>query len=206
MLDCDNASLFYMVTKVLFVKNSLDGFAAAYAAWVKLRQSAIFLPVDPTEPPYTELGSRALKLKSEKLPLMTDEDVIFLLGFCYPLPILEQMHSIGVLSVIDHHPESVTSYKGVNWFKSERSDYSTCAQAWQYWHPDVIVPDLLAYVSDHTIGETNRHPETKTVIEALSKYPKDLVMWHTYCQAPSVPEFSRRLLAYSNDPTVSFTL
>lgn len=195
-----------MVTKVLFDKLSLDGFGAAYAAWEKLRQSAIFLPVDSAEIPYSVVGSKTLWLKTEKLPVMTDEDVIFLLGFCYPLPILEQMHSIGVLSVIDHHEESVAQYKGLPWFRCDRSDYSTSAQAWQYWHPGVTVPDLLAYLSDYTIGETNRHPGTTEVIEALSKYPKDLVMWHVYCNAPSVVEFSRRLTTYSNDPTVSFTL
>lgn len=195
-----------MVTKVLFSKSSLDGFGAAYAAWEKLRQSAIFLPVDPAELPYSVVGSRTLWIKSEKLPLMTDEDVIFLLGFCYPLPILEQMHSIGVLSVIDHHSESVGQYKGLPWFRCDRSDYSTSAQAWMYWHPSVTVPDLLAYLSDYTIGEVNKLPETNTVIEALAKYPRDLVMWHVYCQAPSVVEFSKRLVQYSNDPAVSFTL
>lgn len=163
-----------MKTKVLYHGPWCpDGFAAAYCAWSVLGDSAEYIPVEYQQPP----------------PPIERGDRIFIVDFSYPRQTLVEMESVaeGII-VLDHHKTAKEQLLGLH-FTLFNLEKSGAMLAWEFWHPDESVPDLIRYVQDRDLW---RHelPYTEEVHMALREYPREFPVWH---RLATMPDFVERL-------------
>ncbi len=147
-------------TVVLYHANCPDGFGGAYAAWKKFSENALYLPVSHGEKPPQEIGGAH----------------VYLIDFCYPRAIMEEItkraaevtvldHHLGVQDVVESIPEHVFA-----------TDHSGATIAWSYLHPHEPVPALLRYVED---GDLYRFslPDTHAILSYVYTEPFDFPSW-----------------------------
>lgn len=147
-------------TVVIYHANCSDGFGAAFAAWKKFGDTASYIPVkDHNEAP-TEL---------------THKD-IYIVDFSFKKPVLDTLEAANKkVVVIDHHQSAAPDVEGRDDWVFDQS-HSGAVLAWQYFHPDVEVPELLLQVEDHDLWkfEMFEHREFNV---ALHQYPKEFSVW-----------------------------
>lgn len=147
---------------ILYHKNCLDGFGAAYAAWRFLGDSAAYIPVTyGEEPPY-------LKDKS-----------VFILDFSYPrATILDIKRQADTLLILDHHKTAQEALSGLDYAVFDMGK-SGCRLAWEYFHPSKSIPRLLELIEDRDLWKF-RYEETKAVTAALfDLWPTEFNHWDT---------------------------
>lgn len=146
---------------VLYHANCLDGFGAAYAAWVQFGDKADYLPVNYGEPP----------------PDVTGKNV-YILDFSYKRDILLRMNeSAASLLVLDHHKTAEEDLAGSP-FARFNMDKSGCVLAWEYFNADAEIPKMLRHIQDRDLWRFDMH-YTKPFCEALrNTVPFDFEMWH----------------------------
>lgn len=157
-------------TVVLYHANCADGFGAAWAAWRKLGENAVYVPVQYGKPYPSEIDGGVRE--------------VYILDFSYPADVLERLSaSLNCLVILDHHKTAaaeLAKFKGPNigakygiWFNQEKSG---AVMAWEYFHPGEPVPRLLEYVQDRDLW-TWKLPLSKEVSAALATYPHDFRKW-----------------------------
>lgn len=111
-----------------------DGFTAAWAAWKKFGDSADYVPVIWTN-------------QSEQIPAIKNKEIYFL-DYC---PSQEKLNQIveenKSVCVIDHHVSRETVTKSLPGSVYDIS-HSGAVLAWNYFHPNVSLPQLCRYVED----------------------------------------------------------
>jgi len=145
---------------VIYHGNCPDGFGAAFAAWKKFGDEASYLPRDNSTPLVEGLENKE----------------IYILDYSYSLPILQELEKNNKkVVVIDHHK---TAKEAVTAFPQNIFDlnHSGCVLAWQYFHPEIEVPNLLLYVEDHDLWRFTL-PENREFNSALHSYKMDFVVW-----------------------------
>lgn len=148
------------VTHVLYHAECADGFGAAYAAWKVLGDAATYLPVTHGQDP-PELPSQAR---------------VAMVDFSYKRPtIMEIKSSVADLVVLDHHATAQDELRGLSWAEFDM-EKSGARLAWEFWHPDAPLPELLAYIEDKDLWLW-RLPESAEVTIALHSYPMDFRIW-----------------------------
>jgi oligoribonuclease NrnB/cAMP/cGMP phosphodiesterase (DHH superfamily) len=153
---------------VIYHKACPDGFGAAYAAWKKFGDSAS----------YVEAGYG----DKEVIPGLAGKEV-YLLDFCYELPgaMDELARTTRKLVVLDHHrtTESVVKSIPEHVYDDARSGATI---AWNYFHPNTRVPQLLSYLED---GDLYRYalPETQEVYAYIIVQPQDFQVWDDIVKA-----------------------
>ncbi len=95
--------------------------------------------------------------------------------------------------VLDHHVtafDRLTSDPGyVNELEAEGHElrfdlsHSGSVLAWQYFHPDEPVPDLLRYVEDQDLWNWAL-PDSDAVNAAIASYPREFEVWDRLAQEP----------------------
>ncbi len=155
-----NEPLKYIV--VIYHADCPDGFGAAYAAWKKFGDSASYIP-RPIPAPVPE-G-------------LADKE-IYIIDYSYSKDVLADLETKNKsVMVIDHHQtakEAVLSFPQ-NIFDN---DHSGCVLAWQYFHPNTPVPELLKYVEDHDLWRFAL-PEHREFNVALHQEPMTFASWDT---------------------------
>lgn len=160
-------------TYVLYHRNCMDGFGAAWAAWKSLGDGAKYIPV----------------AYHDKLPNFPDGSIIYILDFCYPREVLLDLHKrMAKVVVLDHHKTSRDAMKGLDFAHFDMSK-SGAVLAWEYFHYSLHdddtdtgykvpepVPTLLKYVQDRDLWEW-KLPHSKEVSAALFSYPKKFKVW-----------------------------
>ncbi len=139
-------------TVVLYHANCIDGYAAAWSAWKVLGDQADYMPVR----------------HNSKMPSFAKDAVVYILDFCYSG---EELITAAKLAkkvvVLDHH---ISAQKELDaYFKDNEvpsnleikfvQEHSGCVIAWQYFHADCEVPELLLHVEDNDLW---RHELDKT--------------------------------------------
>ncbi len=148
------------VTHVLYHADCADGFGAAFAAWQILRNSGVYLPVQHGDPP----------------PSIPPESRVAIVDFSYPRQtILALKEQVEDLIVLDHHVTALDELNGLP-FAVFDMDKSGARMAWEFWHPNSPLPDLLAYIEDKDLWLWNL-PQSKEVTIALHSYPMDFEVW-----------------------------
>lgn len=145
-----------MKTYVLYHKNCMDGFAAAWAAWKSLGDENIeYIAVQYGEPlPLIDIGSR-----------------VFILDFSYSKDYLLILKGICPdLIVIDHHKTAQANCEGLNFCIFDMTK-SGAVLTWEYFHPDKPVPELLFYIQDRDLWQW-RLPYSKQINTALATVSK----------------------------------
>lgn len=148
---------------VLYHANCQDGLAAAHAAWLTLRDSARYIPVQYGHEP----------------PDMEPDSEVYILDFSYDFETLCDMYDQArLMVVIDHHG---TAAENLGRFKLAHpkaivcftEDYAGCVQAWWYFHAQKPVPRLYEYVQDRDLWRWKRD-NSREINDALRSYPLDI--------------------------------
>lgn len=138
-----------------------DGFGGAYAAWKKFGDAAEYVPLSRGELPPFELADGA---------------TAYFIDFSYDQAVMDEFarraarivvldHHEGVAEVIQSMPEHVY-----------RTEQSGAGIAWEYFHPGVPLPSLLAYVEDIDLFRLAL-PETRAVITYLEVQEMSFETW-----------------------------
>lgn len=147
-------------THVLYHGHCPDGFGAAFAAWLVMGDSATYLPVNHGDPP----------------PEMGDDAKVAIVDFSYQRDvILEMRKRFADLLVLDHHKTAEEELKGLDFARFDM-EKSGARMAWEYWHPDEPLPELLAYIEDKDLWHWAL-PQSQEVSIALHSYPQDFQVW-----------------------------
>lgn len=150
-----------------------DGFAAALAAWTYYEGRADFLSLD-----HGDVRS------VDDLPAL-DGRAVYILDFSFGEAILRAMEERAAkLVMLDHHlsaAEKLTGFVcrcGVVHFDMKKSG---ARLAWEFFHPDQAVPDLVRFVEDRDIWVW-QYPESASFLAALDMEPFDFARWQQIAQ------------------------
>ena len=119
-------------TAVIYHRDCLDGFTAAWAAWKKFGAKAEYFPVEPEVLPDAPLRGKD----------------IFILDNSYPGAVLAKLVLDNrSVTVIDHHisarPHLARATKAIF-----DNGHSGCVLAWQFFQDGKPLPKLCRYVED----------------------------------------------------------
>jgi uncharacterized protein len=119
-------------TVILYHGGCPDGFGSAYAAWKKFGESADYIPVK-----HNGVVPEGLVGKE-----------IYLVDFCYPQEITDQLQKDSAsLVVLDHHEGMRQVIESVPHHVYDAT-HSGATLAWNYFNPGVPLPTFLQYVED----------------------------------------------------------
>ncbi len=156
---------------VIYHGNCYDGFGAAYAAWKKFGDEASYFPSG----------------KRDEAPEGLTNKEVYILDYSYPFEVLKQLTEDNKsVVVIDHHisaKETVESFPQ-NIFNN---DHSGAVLAWQYFHPDEPVPEILLYIEDHDLWRMSL-PDHLEFNAALHLSPLRFTDWDNVSQELTDPE------------------
>jgi len=155
-----------------------DGFAAALAAWLYYDAQADFLALDHGD----------VKTLAD-LPAVAGR-AVYILDFSFAEPLLREIETVAAkLVVLDHHlsaAEKLTGFQcrcGVVHFDMAKSG---ARLAWEFFHPDQPVPDLVKYVEDRDIWVW-QYPESAGFLAALDMEPFDFARWQVIAALHGAP-------------------
>ncbi len=145
-----------------------DGFAAALAAWLYFAGKAEFVALDHGD------------VKSvDDLPQL-DGRAVYILDFSFADDILRAIDARAAkLVMLDHHlsaAEKLTGFRcrcGVVHFDMKKSG---ARLAWEFFHPQQSVPDLVRFVEDRDIWVW-QYPQSAGFLAALDMEPMDFDRW-----------------------------
>lgn len=154
-----------------------DGFAAALAAWIYYQGKAEFLALDHGD----------VRSVDDLPPL--DGRAVYILDFSFGEVILRAMEERAAkLVLLDHHlsaAEKLTGFVcrcGVVHFDMKKSG---ARLAWEFFHPEQPVPDLVRFVEDRDIWVW-QYPESASFLAALDMEPFDFARWQQITQMDAV--------------------
>lgn len=145
-----------------------DGFAAALAAWLYFSGKAEFVALDHGD------------VKSvDDLPKL-DGRAVYILDFSFADDILRAIDARAAkLVMLDHHlsaAQKLTGFQcrcGVVHFDMKKSG---ARLAWEFFHPQQSVPDLVRFVEDRDIWVW-QYPQSAGFLAALDMEPMDFARW-----------------------------
>ena len=146
---------------VVYHADCIDGFTAAYAAWVRLRDQAEYVPAHYGDKPVEEVDGRE----------------VYLLDFSYPRAVIEELRRRAArVMVIDHHQTAAANLEGLEDCIFDQ-EHSGAYLAWRYFHPErPPMPDLVLAVEDRDLWRFQL-PETAEVHAGLGTLPRTFESW-----------------------------
>ena len=149
-------------------RNCPDGFAAALAAWLFFDGKAEFLGLDHGD----------IKQVSD-LPALVGR-AVYILDFSFANEIMHGIEECAAkLVMLDHHKsaaEKLTGFAcrcGVVHFDMHKSG---ARLAWEFFHPEKTVPDLVRFIEDRDIWVW-QYPESAGFLAALDMEPFEFERW-----------------------------
>jgi hypothetical protein len=164
---------------VLYHANCPDGFAAAWAAWMSLGDSATYQPVSYGQP----------------LPEIPDSSEVYMVDFSYPRDVLEALAARCEVTVIDHHKTAQTALDGLPYAHFDMSK-SGAVLTWEHFHPSEPVPEMLLYIQDRDLWQWQL-PRSKEINAAMWKgTPRTFSAWREIWQfwSPTLITAKMRLI------------
>jgi nanoRNase/pAp phosphatase (c-di-AMP/oligoRNAs hydrolase) len=96
--------------------------------------------------------------------------------FAYPKEVLEQLQSVHKsVTVLDHHKTAQGWLEGVKGCHFDMTK-SGCVLAWEFFHPDKPVPELLLDIQDRDLWKFER-PNSKAVHAGLALLNGNMHAW-----------------------------
>lgn len=161
-----------MSTYVLYHGNCPDGFSAAWAARKILGDQAHYVPVQHHQP----------------FPDLEGCTTLYIVDFSYPKQtLLDWTTRMEKIIVLDHHKTAQHDLSGLPPLEEAEQGNSTigvrfdmnksgAVLAWEFFHPEKAVPQLLLYVQDKDLWRFQL-PQSKAVSAALDSYAKEFEVW-----------------------------
>ena len=165
-----------------------DGFAAALAAWQYFGGRGEYLSLDHGD-------IRTV----DDLPALTGR-AVYILDFSFEADILRAIEARAAkLVMLDHHlsaAEKLTGFAcrcGVVHFDMGKSGSRL---AWEFFHPDQPLPDLVRHIEDRDIW-TWQYPDSAAFLAALDMEPFDFERWQELANfdADQLADFKARGVA-----------
>lgn len=156
--------------KILYHADCLDGFGAAFAAWMKFGDMAEYIPVQyGKEPPEIRAG-----------------EIVYILDFSYSRVQLQMMTDLADdIVVLDHHQTAERAlakpFKEPNITVHFDMTKSGAVLAWEHFH-ELPVPNLLYHVQDRDLWQFKMEG-TKAITAALRNY-ESFDEWKTFITNP----------------------
>jgi uncharacterized protein len=129
-----------MATFILYHANCYDGFGSAYAAWKALGDSAQYIPV--------HTGERVAQLKVD----IPDGSDVCIQDFAYSRAELLELSNRCKVTVLDHHRTALNDLSGLS-FAVFNVNKSGAMLAWEWWHPNKPIPELISYLQDRDLQQ-----------------------------------------------------
>lgn len=147
-------------TIVIYHANCLDGFGAAYAAWLVFDDCADYIPATYGSEP----------------PAVHGKDV-YILDFSYPREVLVQMEKDAKsLIVLDHHKTAEKDLEGLS-FARFNMNKSGCIMAWEYFI-NSKPPKLLLHIQDRDLWKFEIDGTSEITTAMYSLVPFDFIHWN----------------------------
>jgi len=154
-----------MNREVWYHANCLDGFGAAYAAWLQFGDDATYRAVQYGYSP----------------PDAEELDELYIVDFSFDY---ETMLKLGEkhkkIIVLDHHKTAMENLEGKEFPNNVRisldMDRSGAMMAWGFFHPNIPVLNVIAHIQDRDLWQW-KLPGTKEITAALDSYPKNFAVW-----------------------------
>lgn len=155
---------------VLFHANCSDGTGAKYSAWKKFGSNANYIPVQYNQP----------------VPEMIKGSEIYILDFSYNRATMEDLvKDHAKVVVLDHHKtaeEELRAFPGAIFNMNK----SGAILAWEYFHPDTDIPELLLDVQDRDLWKFKRK-NTDNSTAALPLLKNSMENWDDVCS--NIPKY-----------------
>ena len=149
-------------------RNCPDGFASALAAWLYYEGQAEFLGPD-----HGDIKSVA------DLPALAGR-AVYILDFSFSPEILRGIEERAAkLVMLDHHKSAADKLSGFDcrcgivYFDMQKSG---ARLAWEFFHPEQAVPDLVRFVEDRDIWVW-QYPESAGFLASLDMEPLEFARW-----------------------------
>lgn len=163
--------------KCLYHANCNDGIAAALAVWLanpKMRPDKDFIPVQyGQDPPWDDIAS----------------EPVVIVDFSYKSSVMQGiMGVVTELTVLDHHASAKRELVGLNGAvlpNGQRAEIifdmsrSGAVMAWEHFHPEREIPELLLYVQDRDLWR-KKLPGCDAVSMWLRSWPMELRIWDNH--------------------------
>lgn len=149
---------------VIYHADCLDGFGAAYAAWKK-------------DPEATFVAAKY----GDTPPDVTGQEV-YILDFSYPEATLMDMVDVAQsVTILDHHKSAEKDLKPMLEAGLIQGEFdmnrSGAVMAWQYFHPDSEIPQLLKHIQDRDLWKFEL-PKTREICAALATVSRTFLAWN----------------------------
>ena len=161
---------------VIYHAQCRDGFASAFTAWKKFGDNA------------TYIAQRTQVTVDE----YTDKE-IYVLDYSLEEDVQRQLEKTNKsVIVIDHHPSSEAS---VSAFPQNIFDasHSGAVLSWQYFHPDIPVPEMMYFIEDHDLWKFSM-PDNRAFGSAMKEYDFDFKKWDELQRRLEDPAFRKSFI------------
>lgn len=166
-----------MSIKVFYHANCNDGFAAAFVAWTKLKDSAEYIPVNYGDEPWQHNISTA--------------DRVYIVDFSFPRDTMIQLMKLTRVVCLDHHKTAKEALLGLNCAIFDMNK-SGAMLAWEYWYPNEPAPDLIRYVQDRDLWRKEL-PYTEEIHLAISDQLLTFERWDELANMPNFVDEMRAI-------------
>lgn len=149
-----------MKTYILYHKNCFDGTGAAFAAWLKLRDDAIYIPCAYGEPLPSDIPNGA---------------TVYMIDFSGPRDVMLEWGANYNFKVLDHHASAQKNLEGLPFAHFDMTK-SGAVLSWEHFHPGVLAPTFFQLIQDRDLWE-HKMEHTHTFSASLASYPHDFKKW-----------------------------
>jgi len=146
-------------TYILYHKNCTDGFGAAYSAWKKFQDKAIYIPINYGEP----------------LPEIDFDSIVYVLDFCLKKEEILKIKSHSEIIIYDHHKASIGNIEFASQYRFDLNR-SGAKITWDEFFPNQK-NELIDYISDKDLALFNLK-KCEEIICALESYDRDFNQWN----------------------------
>lgn len=144
---------------VIYHKDCLDGYGAAWAAYKLFGDEAKYIPANPGEGP----------------PEIPEGVTLYTVDIAYPPGVLNHLalHCTKVI-ILDHHETALEWYEDYtppeNVELNLDMSRSGAVMSWEYFHREKKIPDLLKYIQDRDLW-TWELTDSEAILLAVDAYP-----------------------------------
>jgi oligoribonuclease NrnB/cAMP/cGMP phosphodiesterase (DHH superfamily) len=163
-----------------------DGFGAAYAAWKKFGDQAVYQGVSYGKP----------------IPELIEPKEVYIVDFSYPKDELVALAEKCKVVVLDHHKSAEEQLSGLEFAQFDMYR-SGAGMAWDYFHGKDSRPWFINYIEDRDLW-LHKMPNAHEIAAALFSYPMDFNLWDSFNQEVLLTE-GKAILRYKTIITNEMT-
>jgi uncharacterized protein len=158
---------------VIYHANCPDGFAAALAAWLKLKDEADYIPVHYGDEP----------------PDIEDKEV-FILDFSFPRDVLLKIQSAAKsIILLDHHKTAQADLECLDFARFDMNK-SGAVLAWEYFHPASDIPEFVLHIQDRDLWRWQMDG-SREISAALLIEDRTFENWSRFLAADSLDDLKK---------------